>query len=181
MWVSPAAAMSRSTRPCRAMTSSMWERKPTGVSIVDAPVPSRSTVTRTLVSFVMRDSSADRLMQSLEEAIVLLRRPDRDAKRVGNGGTDVADEKPAGAELFKYVFGIAAQAKCDEVRLRWIRRDSGHRSHDAGDALALGNRMSHVAIAKFAVSESSLSDCFADDVERVGELDLTNLSAIRRG
>src|SRR5437660_10552159 len=118
MCVSPLAATSRSTRPCRAMTSSMCERKPTGVSIVDAPVPSRSTDTRTFVSLVVRESSADRVMQGLEKTIVLFRRPDRDAETVGNRGRDVADEKATGAKVFEYFFGGAAQAKGDEVRAR---------------------------------------------------------------
>lgn len=52
--VSPVALTVRSKRPCDEIWSSMWFKNPTGVSATHLPVPSRSMVTSTLVSLVLR-------------------------------------------------------------------------------------------------------------------------------
>ncbi len=57
---SPLASTLMSNPPWRAKLSSMWSKKPMPVAIVDAPRPSRSSVTRILVSLVSRMTEAVR-------------------------------------------------------------------------------------------------------------------------
>ena len=58
---SPRASTSMSISEWRASRVSMWSKKPTPVEIRDAPLPSRSTRTRTSVSPVVRLRDASRL------------------------------------------------------------------------------------------------------------------------
>src|ERR1051325_11308257 len=109
MGTSPTAVTSTSTRAWRAIVSSMWERKPTGVSMRAAPLPSRSSATCTDVSFVVRESSARRIAERLQEAVVLRAVADGDAQRVRNRMRDVADEDAARAQLLEQLLRVAAR------------------------------------------------------------------------
>src|ERR1043166_8710901 len=100
MCVSPVATTSRSTLPWRAMTSSMCERNPIGVSMRErVPSPSRFSVTATFVSFVARVRG------------------------------DIAHEDAAREERLEDLLAAALRAECDEIRLRREERDARNRAH----------------------------------------------------
>src|SRR5512139_2219291 len=98
---SPFALTVRSTTPWRAIWSSMWSRNGTPEARLAFPVPSRFTATKTWVSLVslwisaVRMVSADRRGKGLEEALVLVGGPDREAQAVfeqGMGAVEVLDQ-----------------------------------------------------------------------------------------
>src|SRR5262249_61756995 len=63
---SPLALTVRSMREWRSKRSSMWSRKPMPVAIDEAPVPSRSIVTSTSVSLVVRLTAPLRMNQAFQ-------------------------------------------------------------------------------------------------------------------
>src|SRR6185369_9607758 len=78
---SPLQVICKSNSPCLANRSSMCSRKGSPIEIFDLPLPSRLSLTRTSVSFVLRRTSARRALllsldfiQCLQYPIVFLRR-----------------------------------------------------------------------------------------------------------
>src|SRR6185503_19557979 len=85
---SPFARTVRSMAPWRATWSSMWSRKGMPEESSARPVPSRSTATKTCVSFVSRWISALRMVgledrrEGLEEPRILIGRADGEPQAV---------------------------------------------------------------------------------------------------
>src|SRR5687767_6108041 len=114
----------------------MWSKNPTPVRHPDAPAPSRSSATRTFVSFVARETSAVRLLEFVvvvlamdrsnedgllrrrqrldpaEQRVVLLARADRDADLVGQARlVEVSNENALLLEPEVCVFAFCGRGR----------------------------------------------------------------------
>ncbi len=68
---SPAALILRSNKPCTAIWTSIWSKKPIPVSISCFPDPSRLTSSWMSVSFVLRSSFAVRIVHLIPFSAVI--------------------------------------------------------------------------------------------------------------
>ena len=136
---SPPAISSRSSPPWKASSVSRWSRKPMPVAMRARPRPSRSSETRSAVSAVVRTTSAERVSagdgrgsERGEDAVVLRRQADRDAKRPARRRTT----SPCASQLV----GAVGAADDDEVPGRGRAVEAGGEQSRA-HPLSLGDRL----------------------------------------
>src|SRR3954466_11476192 len=156
---SPRARTVRSMAPWRATWSSMWSRKGMPEASSARPVPSRSTATKTCVSFVSRWTSALRMVgledrgEGLEESGIFFGGADRKSQRVREERMGAVEGPDQYTTLLQGLVRAGAVGNADQDEV-----GRGGKARDAADAVeaalehgtlvhdGAGLRVQHVAL-----------------------------------